>query len=97
MIMEKVLKLVEVKLDVIGVIPPCPRCKKTENNAINAAAKLFEDGITVLVNKLDITSKETISKYGIVASPAIAINGVVKIMGQVPSVAMIERVAKDEL
>jgi len=97
MIMKKVLKLVEIKLDVIGVIPSCPRCKQTENNAINAAARLFEEGITVLVNKLDITSKETISKYGIVASPAIAINGVVKIMGQVPSVAMIERVAKDEL
>jgi hypothetical protein len=89
--------MVEIKLDVIGVIPPCPRCKQTENNAINAAAKLNEEGVTVLVNKLDITSKETISKYGIVASPAIAINGVVKIMGQVPSVAMIERVIKAEV
>jgi hypothetical protein len=89
--------VVEIKLDVIGVIPPCPRCKQTENNAINAAAKLHEEGITVLVNKLDITSKETVSQYGIVASPAIAINGVLKIMGQVPSVAMIERAVKAEL
>lgn len=89
--------MVEIKLEVIGVIPPCPRCKQTENNAINAAAKLNGEGITVLVNKLDITLKETISKYGIVSSPAIAINGVVKIMGQVPTVAMIERVIKSEL
>jgi len=90
-------ELVEIKLDVIGVNPPCSRCKETEKNAINAAAKLYEEGITVLVNKLDITSKETISKYGILASPAIAVNGVVKIMGQVPSVAMIERVVKAEV
>lgn len=89
--------MVDIRLDVIGVNPPCPRCKQTEKNAINTTAKLNEEGITILVNKLDITSKETISRYGIVASPAIAVNGVVKIMGQVPSVAMIERVIKAEL
>jgi len=92
-----VSEVVDIRLDVIGVNPPCPRCKQTEKNAINTTAKLNEEGITVLVNKLDITSQETISRYGIVASPAIAVNGVVKIMGQVPSVAMIERVIKAEL
>jgi len=96
MIMKKVSEVVEIKLDVIGVNPPCQRCKQAEKNAINTATKLSEEGITVLVNKLDITSKETIEKYGIVTSPAIAVNGIVKIMGQVPSVAMIERVIKTE-
>ena len=86
-----------VKVDVIGVNPPCPRCKKTEENARKAASKLSEEGIEVDVAKLDITSKETIAKYGVLMSPAIAINGVVKIMGKVPDVGVIEKLLRKEL
>ena len=58
------MKTIEVK--VIGVDPPCPRCKETMNNAINAAEKLFkETGTIANVNKLDVTSKEAARKYGV--------------------------------
>jgi len=83
--------LKNVKVEVIGVNPPCSRCKKTEENAGKAASKLSEEGIEVEVAKLDITAKETISKYGVLMSPALAINGVVKVMGKVPDVGVIER------
>ena len=86
-----------VKVEVIGVSPPCPRCKKTEENTRKAASKLSEEGINVEVVKLDITSKETISKYGVLMSPAIAINGVVKFMGKVLDVGVIERLLREEL
>jgi len=89
--------LKNVKVDVIGVNPPCPRCKKTEDNARKAAAKLSEEGIKVDVAKLDITAKETIAKYGVLMSPAIAINGVVKVMGKVPDVGVIEKLLRKEL
>ena len=52
-----------VRVEVIGVSPPCQRCKKTEENARKAAAKLATEGIKVEVAKLDVTAKETISKY----------------------------------
>ena len=83
-----------VRVDVIGVNPPCLRCKKTEENARKAASKLSEEGVQVEVAKLDIAAKETISKYGVLMSPAIAINGVVKIMGKVPDVGVIERLLR---
>jgi small redox-active disulfide protein 2 len=86
-----------IKIEVIGVNPPCPRCKKTEENARKAASKLAAEGIEVEVTKLDITSKETISKYGVVMSPAIAINGVVKIMGKVPDISLVERLLRETL
>lgn len=84
----------DLTLEVIGVSPPCPRCKKTEENANKAAAKLASEGTRVIVSKLDVTAEETISKYGLVATPAIAINGMVKIMGKVPDPGVIERLLR---
>lgn len=84
----------DLKIDVIGVSPPCPRCKQTEENATKAAAKLMSEGTKVEVTKLNVAAKETISKYGVVAPPAIAINGVVKIMGKVPDAGVIERLLR---
>lgn len=87
----------DIKVEVIGVSPPCLRCKKTEENAKEAASKLVREGVKVEVVKLDITAKETISKYGVLMSPAIAVNGVVKIMGKVPDVGVIERLLREAL
>ncbi|MCW3982016.1 MAG: thioredoxin family protein [Candidatus Bathyarchaeota archaeon] len=87
----------DIKVEVVGVSPPCPRCKKTEENAKEAASKLVREGVKVEVVKLNITAKETISKYGVLMSPAIAVNGVVKIMGKVPDVGVIERLLREAL
>lgn len=84
-------------MDVIGLVPPCQRCKKTEENTKKAAEKLNMEGVNVEVNKLNIMSKKTISKYGVVLSPAIAINNVIKIMGKVPDARVVERLLKAEL
>jgi len=89
--------LSKLKVEVIGVNPPCPRCKQTEDNARKAAAKLREEGIEVEVTKLDISSRETISRFGVVMSPALAVNGVVKIMGKVPDTGVVERILRKEL
>ena len=89
--------LEKMKVEVIGVDPPCPRCKKTEENARKATSKLSEEGVTVEVVKLNVTAKETIAKYGVVMSPAIAVNGVVKIMGKVPDVGVVERLLREAL
>lgn len=93
----RVSKMKDLKVEVIGVSPPCPRCRKTEENTRKAASKLINEGVEVGVTKLDITAKETISKYGVLMSPAIAINGVVKIMGKVPDVGVIERLLREAL
>lgn len=87
----------EIKVEVIGVSPPCPRCKKTEENAKKAAEKLATEGIKVEIAKLNVAAKETISKYGVIASPAIAVNGVVKIMGKVPDAGVIERLIRKSI
>jgi len=82
-----------LEVEVMGVEPPCPRCKKAMENAMNAASKLYEEtGVIANVTKLNISSQEVVEKYGVIVSPAIAVNGVVKIMGKVPDVGVIKRV-----
>lgn len=84
----------DLKIEVIGTEPPCARCNLTKKNVERAASKLRESGVEVNVAKLDITSKDTVKKYGVLVSPAIAVNGVVKVMGRVPEVGEIERILR---
>ena len=79
-----------IKVECIGVNPSCLNCKRAEINALKAAEKLKIEGVDVVVEKLDIMSPELINKYGLLMSPAIAVNGVLKSNGKVPEVRVIE-------
>ncbi|GAF77893.1 unnamed protein product, partial [marine sediment metagenome] len=63
-----------VMIEVIGKEPPCQRCAAMKKNLEDATSKLKTEGIIVTIKKLDIASKETISKYGVILSPALAVN-----------------------
>lgn len=85
----------EVKIEVLGPEPPCMRCQAAKKVAEKVAEKLRQTEITVKVEKANIMSKDVVSKYGILVSPAIAVNGVVKFMGRVPSEAEVEKSVKE--
>jgi hypothetical protein len=40
---------------------------------------------------------ETMDRFGVVRTPALALNGVIKIMGKVPDPGVIERLIRKEL
>ncbi len=83
-----------VLIEVVGVDPPCKRCAATYKNAEEAASLLRKEGAEVTVQKLNIASKEVIAKYGVLLSPAVAINGQVRIAGRIPSPDEITRIIK---
>lgn len=83
-----------VLIEIIGVDPPCKRCLKTQQNAEQAANELRNEGMKVITKKFDISSKDTISKYGIIVSPAIAIDGKVKVAGRISSSDEIIKIIK---
>ena len=87
----------EIKVKVLGPDPPCSRCQAARKAVEKAAEKLKKDGATITVEKVNIISLEIIRKYGILLSPAIAINDIVKVIGRVPSEHEIERLLKEEL
>ena len=64
-------------LEILGT--GCPKCKKLAENA-EAAAKAL--GIEYALRK--VTNINDIIKLGVMMTPALAVDGVVKVSGRVP-------------
>lgn len=72
------------KIEVLG--PGCAKCNKLEETARKAADEL---GIEYEVVKVkDIND---IMNYGVMITPALVVNGVVKVAGKVPGVEEIKK------
>jgi len=82
-------------MEVIGPEPSCVRCQTAKKVMEKVAEKLKQAGLSVKVEKVNIISKEIVSRYGVLVSPAITVNGIVKIMGRVPSEEEIERLIRE--
>jgi small redox-active disulfide protein 2 len=67
------------KIEILGT--GCPKCKKLAENA-EAAAK--QAGIEYEIRK--VTDISEITNFGVMMTPALAIDGKVKIVGKVASV-----------
>jgi len=66
------------KIQILGT--GCPKCKKLAENAESAAKEL---GIEYELEK--VTQINDIMKMGVMMTPALAIDGQVKIVGKVPA------------
>ncbi len=66
------------KLQILGT--GCPRCKKLAENTETAAKDL---GIEYTLEK--VTDINDIMKFGVMMTPALAVDGQVKVVGKVPS------------
>ena len=69
-----------LQIDVIGLDPPCKKCTELLNNAKKAVEEI---GIEAKVEKKWTLSEEIRSKYGLLLSPALVIEGVVVAQGKV--------------
>jgi len=67
------------KLQILGT--GCPKCKKLAENTEAAAADL---GIEFELEK--VTEIDKILEFGVMVTPALAVDGEVKVVGKVPSV-----------
>ena len=65
------------KLQILGT--GCPKCKKLAANAEAAAQAL---GIEYEIVK--VTDINEIMRFGVMMTPALAVDGVVKVVGKVP-------------
>lgn len=78
------MNLTDIIVEVFGPEPPCIRCQTVKKIVEKVAQKLAPEGFNVKVERANIISKDTVSKYGVLISPAVAINGKVRIMGRIP-------------
>ena len=67
-----------MKIQILGT--GCPKCQKLTENAEAAAKEL---GIAYEIEK--VKDIEKIMAFGVMMTPALVVNGVVKVVGKVPS------------
>jgi len=65
----------------------CPKCKKLAENA-EAAAKAL--GLDYQIEK--VTDIRKIMSFGVMITPALVVDGEVKVVGKVPAAADIEKI-----
>ncbi|MDD5697582.1 MAG: thioredoxin family protein [Victivallaceae bacterium] len=73
-----------MKIQILGT--GCPKCKKLAENAEAAAKEL---GLDFELEK--ITGINEIMRFGVMMTPALAVDGEVKTVGKVPSVEEIKQ------
>jgi len=71
------------KLQVLGT--GCPKCHRLAQNAEAAATQL---GLEFEIEK--VSDLREIMSFGVMMTPALAVDGVVQVMGRVPSVEEIK-------
>ena len=76
-----------MKVQVLGT--GCPKCKKT---AEAAQAAIDELGLDAEIEK--VTDLNEIMKFGVMLTPALAVDGDVKVVGKVPTVEDIKGMLK---
>ena len=72
------------KLQVLGT--GCPKCKKLAENVESAAKALGID-----YELVKVTDINEIMNFGVMLTPALAVDGQVKVVGKVPSVDDIKK------
>jgi small redox-active disulfide protein 2 len=75
------------KLQILGT--GCAKCEKLAGNAKAAAEAL---GLEYQMEK--VTQIDQIMKFGVMFTPALAVDGVVKVSGKVPDVEAIKAMLK---
>jgi small redox-active disulfide protein 2 len=78
-----------MKIQVLGT--GCPKCRKTFENAEEAIKQL---GVCADIEKVE--DLKAIMSFGVMMTPAVAIDGEVKIVGKIPSVEEMKQLVTKE-
>ncbi len=74
-------------MNILILGPGCSRCKTLAQLTGQALAEM---GVTAEINK--ITDMRQITALGVMMTPALAVNGTIKLAGRVPSIAEIKTI-----
>jgi small redox-active disulfide protein 2 len=72
-----------MKIEILGT--GCPKCKKTMAN-VEEAVK----GVGIEAEIIKVEKTDDIMNYGVMVTPALAIDGEVKVAGRIPKVEKIK-------
>ena len=72
-----------MKIEVLGT--GCPKCQKTKENIREALS-----GTETEAEIIEVKDLKSIADYGVMMTPAVVIDGEVKVVGKVPGVEQIK-------
>lgn len=72
------------KIEILGT--GCPKCKKLAESTMEAAAQL---NMECNIEKVEDIQK--ITAYGVMMTPALVVDGTIKVVGKVPNIEEIKR------
>jgi small redox-active disulfide protein 2 len=75
------------KIEILGM--GCAKCNQLEERAKDAVKELGVDAEVIKVQDI-----KTITNYGVLVTPALVVDGVVKIAGKLPKVQEIKELIK---
>ena len=76
-----------MKLEILGTV--CPKCKRLYERVQKA---VNESGVAAEVVKVD--KMEDIIAYGVMKTPALAVDGEIVVVGRVPSLKELQSIVK---
>lgn len=76
-----------MKIEILGM--GCQKC-----NALNNAAKQAAKELGIEVEFVKVEDIKEIMKYGVMTTPALVVDGIVKVAGKVPSIEEIKAMLK---
>ena len=82
-------RMVKMKIEICG--PGCPRCISTEEIVKKVVKKM---GIDAEIKK--ISDFNTMADLGVMMTPAVVVNGKVKIQGKIPTEEEVEKALKEK-
>lgn len=77
------------KIKVLG--PGCPKCNQLAEDVVKAAMEL-----NIKYDFEKISDMRDIMKFGVMMTPALVVDGVVKVSGKVPSIEELKKMLQDE-
>ena len=77
--------MAQVCIEILG--PGCSNCKTLYERTETAAREL---GLEYEIEK--VTDRNVITGYGVMLTPALAVDGQVKVSGRVPSIAQLKEI-----
>ncbi len=82
--------MVKMKIEICG--PGCPRCLSTEEIVRKVVKRMKVDAEIKKISDFN-----TMADLGVIMTPAIVVNGKVKIQGKIPTEEEVEKILKDEI
>ena len=77
------------KIKVLG--PGCPKCNQLAEDVVKAAMEL-----DIKYDFEKVSDMRDIMQYGIMMTPALVVDGVVKVSGKVPSISELKKMLQEE-